>query len=170
MVTMIIEKLYRQLKKFTIFNFLLVLICLINTKYLHFIIDIELISLIVTVISIIFGFLVSAICNLYGRNITTEMSEKVGKFDKGKSQLQELKYDFSIILYISVLIMLSAFFGFIIKNSELKTFFFSNMNMIYCLSAFYIWITFFLFFSLLHQINILLAMLVNESYLEKRKK
>lgn len=168
MVITIIRKLYQKLRGIIGFSILCVFMILININYVKYSLDSELVSIIMMVVSIAFGFLITAICNLFGRNITNKMAYKTGVLDKGKSQLQELKDDFSEIFGICILIIVISVLYFIAKDIKII-----EINLIiidYCFSAVYISLLFLMILALTNQVSILLNMLINESYLDKHSK
>lgn len=114
------KTLKRNLKRnekliFQIIKAIIILALIIaNLFKVNYVIDTDFVNTVFTLVSILFGFLISAECNLFGRLITQEMKKRNSIKEPGQSQFGELKNRFSRInsgIMSLIVISLSYYFA-----------------------------------------------------------
>lgn len=141
---------------------LLIVLIGFNFFKAKYIIDESLINTALTLTSILFGFLISSICNLFGRKITKQMDNSNSMINLGNSQLHDLKQRFLRIINRIMVIVIICILYFLIKG-------FNVQQIIYVQKAAYIAsiIFIFLLFDVLYltykEVKILLNLLINEN-------
>lgn len=111
-------------RKRLLFASVMVVITLLNCCYIRFALTADLVSDALTIVSIVYGLAVTAICNLYGRKITRKMWHTASHKNESQSQLHDLIDDFSslfwmlgllavmsIVFYVLIFRILQAFRG-----------------------------------------------------------
>lgn len=158
----ILEILYQNLKntiKFCIFTFIIILV---NISFLKFKINTEIVEVLITFVSIIFGFLVTAICNMFGRKITKKMAMRASRGNKGISQLQDLKQDYKSVLINCIFVLVISILYLIARASVLSEY--STVLILYILSAICLSFIIKLMINLVYLTFVLLNFMINESY------
>lgn len=161
---MIIEKLFLKLKSIIGFSIFILIVILLNCFLLRYELDKSFINSILTLTAIVFGFLISAICNMFGRKITNRMSTSASVNDSGISQLQELKSDFLAVMYNGIAILMFSTGALVFAESNL--WYYINCEMVgFVTSGIYLGLVIFQFVGITYLIYTLLNFLINETYL-----
>lgn len=153
---------WKSLLKKSVEYCVIAMLIVFNLWKYGYIVDEGLVNTILTLVSILFGFLISSICNLFGRKITKKLDMKIGVKDPGCSQLNEMKIRFlKIINYIMVLVVISIVF-YLAKGFNL-----GGITCIiqgaYAVSVIYIYLLFKVLCLTYNEVKILLNLLVNEN-------
>lgn len=119
--------------------------------------------------SIVYGFLVSSVINLFGREITQEMKKRPGKM--GSSVLGEFKKSITLFilrgvsfLFISILYLLIS--SKICEMVGLEIF----LNIKYFISGYFMSQIAFILISMYHYFVVLFEMLMDETILQRSAK
>lgn len=155
--------LYKKLKQSTYFNVVLFSSVLVNTIYMKLVIVTDLLVSVLTILSIVFGFVVAAICNLFGRKITFELSVRRSSIDGGISQLQEIRRDFSQLLGCSMLLITISIGILVTKDNQILHWLYVSDICRYIGSAIYLFLLFFVMLALFSYSIILMNFLINET-------
>lgn len=156
----------------SIFSILFIIVIFSNIKYIEYSVSINFISITVTMLSIIFGFFISSILNLFGRRITKEMLKRESKdfVKKNKvSQLVKFNYDLKIVVRINSTILFLSFLLILIIELfyDNSTFSFYDINYLkisfLALNAIYVFMVFYSIISMFKFFKKMLILLTNES-------
>lgn len=152
---------------------LIAVLCLLNYLNIHFTLNKGFVGVTMTVISILFGFIVAAICNLFGRNITRKMVVASHPVHKSLSQLMVLRNDllktvWGIFVLLTISIIYFLWIGgvglFVSELMEPQIIQFSKEIS----SVLYVFILIVTLLRCYKQSTFLLTMLYNEAVLENR--
>lgn len=148
-----------------VFNALLIFSIVVNVKFTLALVNGSLLTNVLTVMAIVFGFIMSAVSNLFGRKVTYEMANKTSKYDPGLSQLQELKGCFSHLMYCCLFLIVVSLVGLVAYGSvEVKELL--SLDLIaYSLSAVYLYVLLFSLFAFMANSIILFNLLLNDAVL-----
>lgn len=142
---------------------------ILNISIVKFVVNENLLVNVLTLLSIVFGFVISAICNLFGRKITYEMSVRRSASDGGISQLQMIKKDVSQILGCSMSLIIMSLGVLMTKDNANFERFYTCDYCRYAGSAMYAFLLFFVLFALYSYAIILMNWLINETYLSGKQ-
>lgn len=158
---MILNKCYQKLKNFISFSLFLIIVIFINVNYLKFRVSLNFLNNLITIVSIVYGFLISSICNMFGRKITEKMNRIKSLNNPVISQLQEVKSDYKSISVVCLLLLLFSLIAYVVGTSNLE--FLDEYDLIVLIiSGIYLSLIFFLFIGMFCLTLMLLNFLINE--------
>lgn len=154
-------------RKRLLFASVMVVITLLNCCYIRFALTADLVSDALTIVSIVYGLAVTAICNLYGRKITRKMWHTASHKNESQSQLHDLIDDFSSLFRMLGLlaVMSIVFYVFDLQNPASFSWvpWFENDQVIYVYSGMYIAVLIGLLETSGRQLNNLLTLLTHDA-------
>lgn len=150
----------KELNNFIKWSVLMVLVVL-NMCRFKYIVNESLVNTTLTLASILFGFLISSICNLFGRKITVQMDKMDSLRDPGKTQLQDLKGRFIIIINNLMMLVVICITYFLAKGLGLQAVIFVQY-VAYAVSMIFVYLLFATLYLTFKEVKILLNLLINE--------
>ncbi len=157
---------YERLENDYLFIIIVILTMAINVFGIKVVISNEIVGVSITMFSIIYGFLVSSVCNLFGRKITSAMSKSVVGNQTTELRMFRkslIKFVFKGVIFILISIMI-----YILRLYTLPEDIKSSIYVTYIelgVSGYYVSQLIYIAFSMYYFFIVLVNMLVNEEYL-----
>ncbi len=139
----------------------LILLIGLNIFRFEYIVGESLVNTTLTLASILFGFLISSICNLFGRKITIRMDKMESLMNPGKTQLQDMKGRFIIIINNIMMLVAVCIAYFLVKGFGIQEIIFVRW-VAYAVSVLFIYLLFDTLYLTYKEVKILLNLLINE--------